>query len=132
MNLLNTFFTMSKTLKMNEEKINIKLKIENYKDDKDKGINKIVEKKENNNLNYYMKRKYVNKFLKKSFINKRVIDPHMNMEGQYLNNMNNLNYNMKLNASERYTINSQYNHDNKTNNDENDENINLKKNSKKN
>jgi hypothetical protein len=128
MNLLNTFFTMSKTLKMNEEKINIKLKIENYKDDKDKGINKIVEKKESNNLNYYMKRKYVNKFLKKSFINKRVIDPHMNMEGQYLNNMNNLNYNMKLNASERYTINSQYNHDNKTNNDENDENINLKKN----
>lgn len=51
----------------------------------------------------------------------------MNMEGQYLNSMNNLNNNMKLNASERYTINSQFNHDNNTNNDENDENINLKK-----
>ena len=128
MTLLNTFFTMSKTLQMNEEKINSKINIENYRDDKDKGINKIVEKKENNNLNYYMKRKYVNKFLKKSFTNKRVIDPHMNMEGQYLNSMNNLNNNMKLNASERYTINSQLNHDNNTNNDENDENINLKKN----
>ena len=128
MTLLNTFFTMSKTLQMNEEKINSKIKIENYKDDKDKDINKIVEKKENNNLNYYMKRKYVNKFLKKSFTNKRVIDPHINMEGQYLNSMNNLNNNMNLNVSERYTINSQLNHDNNTNNDENYENINLKKN----
>ena len=131
MTLLNTFFTMSKTLQMNEEKINNKIKIENYKDDKDvknKDINKIIEKKENNNLNYYMKRKYVNKFLKKSFTNKRVVDPHMNIEGQYLNSMNNLNNNMKLNASERYTINSQSHHENNTNNDENDENINLKKN----
>ena len=131
MTLLNTFFTMSKTFQMNEDKINNKIIIENYKDNKDikdKGINQIVEKKENNNLNYYMKRKYVNKFLKKSFINKRVVDPRMNMEGQYLNSMNNLFYNMKLNVSERYTINSQYNRNNNTNNDENDENINLKKN----
>ena len=128
MTLLNTFFTMSKTLPTNKEKIDSKIKIENYKNDKDKGINKIVEIKESNNLNYYMKRKYINKVLKKSFTNKRVIDPHMNMEGQYLNSMNNLNNNMKLNASERYTINSQFNHDNNTNNDENDENINLKKN----
>ena len=85
MTLLNTFFTMSKTFQMNEDKINNKIIIENYKDNKDikdKGINQIVEKKENNNLNYYMKRKYVNKFLKKSFINKRVVDPRMNMEGQ--------------------------------------------------
>ena len=128
MTLLNTFFTMSKTLPTNKEKIDSKIKIENYKNDKDKGINKIVEIKESNNLNYYMKRKYINKVLKKSFTNKRVIDQNMNMEGQYLNSMNNLNNNMKLNASERYTINSQFNHDNNTNNDENDENINLKKN----
>ena len=128
MTLLNTFFTMSKTLPTNKEKIDSKIKIENYKNDKDKGINKNVEIKESNNLNYYMKRKYINKVLKKSFTNKRVIDPHMNMEGQYLNSMNNLNNNMKLNASERYTINSQFNHDNNANNDENDENINLKKN----
>ena len=131
MTLLNTFFTMSKTLQMNEDKINNKIKIENYKDYKDvkdKGINKIIDKKENNNVNYYMKRKYVNKFLKNSFPNKRVVDPHINLEGQYLNSMNNLNNNMKLNESKRCTINSQFNQDNNTNNDEVDANITLKKN----
>ena len=127
MTLLNTFFRMSKTLEINKEKIT---KIEDYINDseKDKDINKIIVKKENGNLNYYMKKKNSNTFLKKSFTNKRIIVSDRNMNDQYLNSMNNLNNNIKLNTSERPTINSQSNYKNNSNNVENIININLKKN----
>ena len=127
MTLLNTFFNMSKTLQINKEKI---AKIEDFINvrEQDKDINKIIEQKENDNLNYYMKKKYANKFLKKSFTNKRVIESYRNMNDQYLNSMNNLNNNMNLNTSERPTISSQSNYKNNSNNVENIININLKKN----
>ena len=127
MTLLNTFFNMSKTLQINKEKIT---KIENYINvrEKDKDINKNIEKKENDNLNNYMKKKYGNNHLKKSFINKRVVESYINMDEKYLNSMNNLNNNMKLNTSERPTINPQSNNGNNANNVENIINMNLKKN----
>jgi hypothetical protein len=117
-------------LQINKEKIT---KIEDYINvrEKDKDINKIIEKKEHHNLNYYRKKKYTNKFLKKSFTNNRVIESYRNMKDQYLNSMNNLNNNMKLNTSERPIINSQSNYKNNSNNVENIININLKKNSYK-
>jgi hypothetical protein len=75
-----------------------------------------------------MKKKYSNKLLKKSFTNKRIIESYRNMNYQYLNSMNNLNNNIKLNTSERPMINSQSNYKNNSNNVENIININLKKN----
>ena len=131
MTLLNKFFSMSKTLKINKEKVT---KVEDYINirEKDKDINKYNEKKENANLNYYMKKNYSNnnnnKILKKSFTNKRIIESYINMDGQYLYSMNNLNNNIKLNTSERPTINSQSNYKNNSNNVENIINLNLKKN----
>ena len=127
MTLLNTFFNMSKNFKLNKERI---AKVEDYINvrEKDKDIKKVIGKKEKDNFNYYMKKKYTNKFLKKSFSNKRVIESYRNMNDQYLNSMNNLNNNMKLNTSERPIINSQSNYKNNSNNIGNILNINLKKN----
>ena len=143
MALLNTFFTMSKTLQMNEGKNNNRNIIDNYilnKDiEKDKDLfltkekDKIKEnKKQNedkNNIDYFNKKKFVSKFLKKTINNKRPINAHANTENSYLNSMQNLNndLNLNLNGPERFTINSQANQDNNIENVNN----NLKKNSHK-
>ena len=143
MALLNTFFTMSKTLQMNEGKNNNRNIIDNYilnKDkEKDKDLfltkekDKIKEnKKQNedkNNIDYFNKKKFVSKFLKKTITNKRPINTHANTENSYLNSMQNLNndLNLNLNGPERFTINSQVNQDNNIENVNN----NLKKNSHK-
>ena len=132
MTLLNTFFTMSKTLQTNDEKNTNKYKIENYMNNQEKEKEKNTDKDNNNNINYYIKRKFVSKFLKKSFTNKRIIDSHIDTENAYLNSMNNLNNNLNLNNAEKLTINSQSNQEN--NNDYNMDNIinnNIKKNSYK-
>ena len=90
MTLLNTFFTMSKTVQMNEEKINYRNKMENYMVNKDKQNDKdLVLPKEKdkikeykklnedkNNIDYFSKKKFVSKFLKKSITNKRSVNCH--------------------------------------------------------
>ena len=137
MTLLNTFFTMSKTLQANNEKNNNKYRIENYMNNKEKEKERIKNKENNykneNNINFYMKRKFVSKFLKKSFTNKRIIKSHINTENAYLNSMNNLNNNLNLNNTEKLTLNSQSNQENSNNNNnmENIINNNIKKNSYK-
>jgi hypothetical protein len=66
---------MSKTLQFNKEKDSIKNIIENN----NKNINKEIIKEsinireDKNNLDYYSKRKFVSKFIKKSITNKRAI-----------------------------------------------------------
>ena len=144
MTLLNTFFTMSKTVQMNEEKINNRNRMENYvvnkdkQNDKDLVLPKEKEKikeykklnEDKNNLDYFSKKKFVSKFLKKSITNKRTVNCHANTENTYLNSMQNLNNNLNLNLNcpERFTINSQTNQDNLDNNNIENINNNLKKN----
>ena len=138
MTLLNTFFTMSKTLQMNELKNNNKNKIENFilhkekekEKDKDKNKEYTQIKIDKNNIDYYTKKKFVSKFLKKSFNNKRISNNNLNSDNAYLNSMQNLNNNLNLNYQEKVTINSLKNQEN----NDNIENIinnnnNLKKNS---
>ena len=132
MALLNTFFTMSKTLQANEDKNKNRNKIENYLIHKEKEKNKEYKdiKEDKNNLDYFTKKKFISKFLKKSFNNKRTCNTIINTENSYLNSMQNLNNNLNLNCQERFSINSQVNQ--KKNNNDNYENIyhnNLKKNS---
>jgi hypothetical protein len=147
MTLLNTFFTMSKTVQKNEEKSNNRNKMENYavnkdkQNDKDLVLPKEKEKikeykklnEDRNNLDYFNKKKFVSKFLKKSIANKRPVNCHANTENTYLNSMQNLNNNLNLNLNcpERFTINSQTNQDNLDNNNIENINNNLKKNSYK-
>ena len=135
MTLLNTFFTMSKTLQLNEEKDNIKCKIENYNKDKNKEIikeSKII-REDKNNFDYYSKKKFVSKFYKKSITNKREINSQRNKESAYLNSMQNLNNKLNLYCPvERFTKNSEANQDNINDyNIEINNNNNLKKNSYK-
>ena len=134
--LLNTFFTMSKTLHSNNEKNNNKNIIENFTD-KDKAKNKENKsiKEDNINEEYFKKKKFVSKFLKKSLTNKKIVNnPLINAENAYLNSMQNLNNNLNLNLPERFVMNSQINQENNNNDNENLENIvnnnnnNLKKN----
>ena len=132
MALLNTFFTMSKTLQMNEDKNKNRNKIENYLISKEK--EKIKEyqdiKDDKNNLDYFTKKKIITKFLKKPFNNKRTGNTIINTENSYLNSMQNLNNNLYLNCQERFSINSQVSQGNNNNdNYENINNNNLKKNS---
>ena len=132
MALLNTFFNMSKTLQINEDKN--RNKIENYIIHKDKEKNKENKdiKDDRNNLDYFTKKKYISKFLKKSFNNKRTGNTIINTENSYLNSMQNLNNNLNLNCQERFSINSQiYQENNNNDNYENINNNNLKKNSYK-
>ena len=132
MALLNTFFNMSKTLQINEDKN--RNKIENYIINKDKEKNKENKdiKDDRNNLDYFTKKKYISKFLKKSFNNKRTGNTIINTENSYLNSMQNLNNNLNLNCQERFSINSQIHQENNNNdNYENINNNNLKKNSYK-
>ena len=132
MALLNTFFNMSKTLQINEDKN--RNKIENYIINKDKEKNKENKdiKDDRNNLDYFTKKKYISKFLKKSFNNKRTGNTIINTENSYLNSMQNLNNNLNLNCQERFSINSQiYQENNNNDNYENINNNNLKKNSYK-
>ena len=144
MALLNTFFTMSKTLETNDE--NNKIRIENYINNKDKykekdkdknkitynnKENKIENSINNNNINYYIKKKFASKFLKKSFTNKRITNKHMNTDNAYLNSMNDLNNNLNLNTADKATINNNNDNNYNYNNAANIENIinnNIKKN----
>ena len=142
MTLLNTFFTMSKTLQANKDKNNNnKNKIENYiihkEKEKDKSKEYKIIKEDRNNEEYFIKKKFVSKFLKKPLTNKRSVNsPHINIENAYLNSMQNLNNNLNLNFQERYTINSQVNQENNNNYNDNLDNIvnnnNNKNNFKKN
>ena len=136
MTLLNTFFTMSKTLQFNEEKDSIKNIIEN--NNKNKDINKEIIKEsinireDKNNLDYYSKRKFVSKFIKKSITNKRAIKEHINPENAYLNSMQNLNNKLNLHCQDKFKNNFHTNQDNTNDyNIEINNNNNLKKNSYK-
>ena len=133
--LLNTFFIMSKTLHSNNEKNNNKNITENFTD-KEKAKNKENKsiKEDNINEEYFKKKKFVSKFLKKSLTNKKIVNnPLINAENAYLNSMQNLNNNLNLNLPGRFAMNSHINQENNNNDNENLENIvnnnnNLKKN----
>ena len=95
-NLLNNFFTMSNTLKLNEIK-EYKIEVEKYKgEEKNDNLKKvsnymIIKDKINNNVEFFSKKRFVEKFLKKNINNKNQQNNNSIKYNELTNNLTNKN-----------------------------------------